>query len=591
MSVRQYIGARYVTKVYENSLDPSSAEWEQGTFEPLVMVTWLNSTYLSKKQVPGSVGNPADNPSYWVCTGYYNGQIMQLQNLVSRLQSIINTPEFYGAVGDGVTDDTQALKDALAIGSIYCKPGATYLISDGLEILSDTVIHGNGATIKLADNTQISFDPNGTVVNGVLYANIASNITIEDLIIDLNENNMPAYTDFNTVVNVGVGLYNTDNVHVVRCTFNGLYTEDIYDVRSFNLTVKDCIFSTGNRSQGLRGEFIYIVSHNASSNDTTVYGSSLIDNCMFSTSITDVQYGVCAVFLATCRGVKISHNTMLNVGRDNTYGHRVHPICLYSYGSNITISDNYIESIGLFFKIEDFSEVSVVRNTFKSLMLNNLPDPLIWCVGTDTSNMYHYGNVVIRDNEFNITHNDYVLMTLGTGSGSTKVVDINNTIIDHNKFVGPCITGQINVMTGVSMLKIINNLFDTGVGVSAASIAFTKSSLPNTDNLVTREIDISCNSSNVRKVVDLVDDTGVTCINIHDNIFDSAYVDSDFIINATYCDKLSIDSNTIIGGNIKVDANSTDVYVDDNRLYTSMTPVDGTVVSKNNNYNNGVLVT
>ena len=64
MSVRQYIGARYVTKIYENSLDPSSAEWEASiNYEPLTMVTYNYGSYLSKKEVPASVGNPADNPT------------------------------------------------------------------------------------------------------------------------------------------------------------------------------------------------------------------------------------------------------------------------------------------------------------------------------------------------------------------------------------------------------------------------------------------------------------------------------------------------------------------------------------------------
>ena len=92
MGVRQYIGARYVTKIYENSLDPSSAEWEAGvTYEPLTLVTYLNSSYLSKKEVPGSIGDPATNPSYWVVTGAYNGQIAQLQNDIQNLESQINT--------------------------------------------------------------------------------------------------------------------------------------------------------------------------------------------------------------------------------------------------------------------------------------------------------------------------------------------------------------------------------------------------------------------------------------------------------------------------------------------------------------------
>ena len=92
MAVRQYIGARYVTKIYENSLDPSSAEWEASvTYEPLTLVTYNNSSYLSKKEVPGSVGNPASNPAYWVVTGDYNGQITILQNQITTLQGIVNT--------------------------------------------------------------------------------------------------------------------------------------------------------------------------------------------------------------------------------------------------------------------------------------------------------------------------------------------------------------------------------------------------------------------------------------------------------------------------------------------------------------------
>ena len=93
MAVRQYIGARYVTKIYENSLDPSSAEWEAGvTYEPLTMVTYLNSSYLSKKTVPGSIGDPAANPSYWAVTGAYNGQILNLQNQIDRLNNDVIPP-------------------------------------------------------------------------------------------------------------------------------------------------------------------------------------------------------------------------------------------------------------------------------------------------------------------------------------------------------------------------------------------------------------------------------------------------------------------------------------------------------------------
>lgn len=118
MSVRQYIGARYVTKIYENTLNPSSAEWEASVnYEPLTMVTYNNGSYLSKKEVPASVGNPAANPTYWAQTGFYNGQIAQLQDQITDIyNNLYVTPEMFGAVGDGVTDDSAALQSALDSG-------------------------------------------------------------------------------------------------------------------------------------------------------------------------------------------------------------------------------------------------------------------------------------------------------------------------------------------------------------------------------------------------------------------------------------------------------------------------------------------
>lgn len=94
MAVRQYIGARYVTKIYENSVDPSIAEWEASVnYEPLTMVTYNNGSYLSKKDVPASVGNPAANPTYWAQTGFYNGQIAALDNRIGGVETQVENLE------------------------------------------------------------------------------------------------------------------------------------------------------------------------------------------------------------------------------------------------------------------------------------------------------------------------------------------------------------------------------------------------------------------------------------------------------------------------------------------------------------------
>ena len=79
MALHQYIGARYVPLIF--------GPWQSGiSYDPLTIVTYVNRSFTSKKPVPSSVGNPADNPDYWIESGSYNAQVSQLQNDVDALQ-------------------------------------------------------------------------------------------------------------------------------------------------------------------------------------------------------------------------------------------------------------------------------------------------------------------------------------------------------------------------------------------------------------------------------------------------------------------------------------------------------------------------
>ena len=79
------------------------------------------------------------------------------------------TPEMYGAVGDGVTDDTQAIQDAVANGGVVSlKREAAYLISGAITLTKSVAIYGNGATIK-----------QDTAHTNTLYASGVSNIIID----------------------------------------------------------------------------------------------------------------------------------------------------------------------------------------------------------------------------------------------------------------------------------------------------------------------------------------------------------------------------------------------------------------------------
>lgn len=84
----QYIGARYVPRFYTASDD--SNNWEAGVqYEALTVVMYLNQSYTSKIPVPASVGNPADNPTYWVMTGAYNAQVQAYKDAVDLVVPVV----------------------------------------------------------------------------------------------------------------------------------------------------------------------------------------------------------------------------------------------------------------------------------------------------------------------------------------------------------------------------------------------------------------------------------------------------------------------------------------------------------------------
>lgn len=93
MSTRQYIGARYVPKFFENP--NGSAEWiKEKTYEGLTIVTHLGDSYTSRKNVPINID--ISNTDYWVLTGNFNHQ---LYDVTTKLK---NTNYFFDTINDVV---------------------------------------------------------------------------------------------------------------------------------------------------------------------------------------------------------------------------------------------------------------------------------------------------------------------------------------------------------------------------------------------------------------------------------------------------------------------------------------------------------
>ena len=209
--VTQYVGARYVPLFAE------PLEWNKiNAYEPLTIVLYQGNSYTSRQYVP--VGVELTNESFWVETGNYNAQVEQYRKEVKALDgrvtanvdaianevirataaenkltedfdekldrhhySFYSTPEDYGAKGDGVTDDTDALNACFSDGKGTHVLTGNYLITKPVLVKSNTTVIGTAS--KVIKGTNEAMFANEHYMEG----DTDTGIVINDLTVETKE--------------------------------------------------------------------------------------------------------------------------------------------------------------------------------------------------------------------------------------------------------------------------------------------------------------------------------------------------------------------------------------------------------------------
>jgi parallel beta-helix repeat protein len=176
-----------------------------------------------------------------------NGAGATTRFLQDKVRDLVSVKDF-GAIGDGVADDTLAIQTAVTscAGRILELPAGTYIVSSAINLVSNTTIAGVG-TIKLKDNCS----PKPA---DILRCNTATNIDISDITIDANRQNnvdhgtpdvngnqlnswqgtLLAAIDFAYVTGFSIS-----NVTVKECWGSGIWLTDCQDGVVNNNTVKN----------------------------------------------------------------------------------------------------------------------------------------------------------------------------------------------------------------------------------------------------------------------------------------------------------------------------------------------------------------
>ena len=375
-AIRQYIGARYVPKFID---DPWTDTQE---YENLSVVTVGGTSYIAGETVP--VGTPISDRNYWHIYGASSGAIINLQNQIDNmndgdvpgslqnqiddnsseiqaLTNIVNTPQKFGAIGDGVTDDTQALQDAInaSYGGTLIIPYGRYKISAPLVIEKAINIIGymGAARSYRAIDTYVA--PYSTIFTDSIIDSIfiirSDYVTLKFLSIQCNDKSacgVKTDTYYYTRINL-------ENVHVDNATDCG------FKIYSYILTLKLCTSHSANN-------YGFYLGGTAGMTGTTIE-SCYADGSAIGWYILKYEYS--AVIACAADNVGVGYQidsckslTLLNCGIEGVDN----PVIMSGSNNNIQIMGLCAEGLNLVNGVNDNGAVIYCSDVIVNFVMSGL---------------------------------------------------------------------------------------------------------------------------------------------------------------------------------------------------------------------------
>lgn len=399
----------------------------------------------------------------------------------------------YGALGDGITDDTNAIQKAISIGSINNIPviipesDDNYIINRPLVLKDNTYIKGYGATLYM---------PSQSTPKNMLYSSSKdpiSNVTIEGLTL-LSENNIIGTGNYeNSLISNVQGIYLTG---VSNLNIDNVIMKDMYVGLKLGPTVDSGI----NKKISIKNLQIYdsrIPLHISHTSDFTMSDSILDANggatrwlhaAYIRHNNTNINFYNVDFLNAPGGGLAINHSPGTESSRDISFEKCRIKNCrsgLYLYGgvSEVTVSNTSIEKCELAVSINDAYKLNLNNINIYDLIpgsdiaggfsITNCYDSKFLNITIDCSGMN--GSLF----SFRETINDLTISSLNVSNMiNLDLIDANtlstltNVIIEDSTFEWDRISGEkISVRGEGSEMILRNNEFNNN-GKTSESLCF-----------------------------------------------------------------------------------------------------------------------
>ncbi len=215
-----------------------------------------------------------------------------------------SSAEIFGALGDGVTDDTKAIQTALDAGrGVVDLPAGRYRLSDSLYIPSNSGLRGTGTLVQSADVT--------TLLNAKADTE-ARDIRIEGIRIEKR------FVD--NSVHEGIRLVGTKQVRIHGVEVTGMSAvSGIYLNQCENFSIRDCyvhdfiLSATSRPLPGGKGPDALGI-HLRDSRFGQVIGNRIENLNVTLESAEAMDYQTDGINALSCRHVVFANNVVRNVG-------------------------------------------------------------------------------------------------------------------------------------------------------------------------------------------------------------------------------------------------------------------------------------